>query len=238
MNLRASLNNLQNELSQETVLRNREQQYHRTSLNVKLCGVPPQDGEEDPKSVSNATSLEVIKRVCVAAKIEYDPNAIDVCHRLGKSDGEHSSPIIIRFKTKFSRFNFFKQKHKLKGLTPAEVDLSGFEHDDSRQQRDSRDGGFGARGGFGAGRGGSDRGFGNGGFPQPAINLNFIYMQEHLTKRNKDLLKAARAALKNDYDFPGYALNGEIRVKCTENDKYIVINSEADIEKLKRGLRS
>ncbi len=111
----------------------------------------------------------------------------------------------------------------MKGLTPEEVDLSGFGGDDGDQRQPQSNGGFGPTRG---------NGFGGG------LDLNYIYMQEHLTKRNKDLLKAARFALKDSYEYPGYVLNGEIRVKFSESDKYIVIRSEADIEKLKRNLHA
>ena len=212
--LKAKLDNLNNEFNQETILRNKEQQYHRTSLNVKLCGVPAQLGEDDSKSVSNVSTLEVIKRVCVAAKIEYTPDTIDVCHRMGPSDEQHSSPIIIRFKTKCARWNFFAQKKKLIGFTHQYVDLTGFE-DSQHTPRKHNGTPNGATGGF------------EGGFGNP------IYMQEHLTKRNKDLLKEARSALKENFDFPGYVMNGEVRARRVEKEKYYVIDCQADIDKLR-----
>ena len=57
-----------------------------------------------------------------------------------------------------------------------------------------------------------------------------IYLQEHLTKYNKDLLTEARAVLHDTRQYYGYVKNGEVRVKVKEKDKYTVISCYSDIQ--------
>ena len=57
---------------------------------------------------------------------------------------------------------------------------------------------------------------------------------EHLTNMNNELLKAASIKARAlQYKFPGYVLNGEVRVKRTENSHHISINSNSDLVKIK-----
>ena len=233
--LKQSIDNLNNQLEQEKAIRNTEQQYHRTSLNIKLCGIPVQPGEEDSRSVSNMVTLDVIKHVCDAANITFNTKAVDVCHRLGNiRDERRAPPIIIRFNSKRDRFDFSAQKTKLKEFTTADVDFSKFKtelssHGDAASARggfDRRGRGRGGRGG-GTGRDGTKE-FG-GSFP----DIVPIYMQDHLTKFNKDLLKSAKQQLKEvGYEFPGYVMNGEVRAKFHKELKHVPINCESDIKKL------
>ena len=211
--LKKTIDDVNNALEQEKKSRNREQQYHRTSLNIKLCGVPIQPGEEDTKSVSNMTTLEVIKHVCDAVNITLNSETIDVCHRLGSSNEERSSPIIVRFKTKRARFEFFSQKSKMKGFTTGDVDFTKFNVPNNGVISSIP----------------PKQGLGDG------FDLIPIYMQEHLTKQNKDLLKSAKRQLRGVYEFPGYVLHGEIRVKLNKESKYLVIECENDITKLLHG---
>ena len=89
-------------------MRNREQQYTRTSINLKLCGVPIQEGEEEVSNTkTNPITKFVIEKVCEAAGIQVPESSIDVCHRLGN---DTHSPIIIRFSSKSARFDFYNQK--------------------------------------------------------------------------------------------------------------------------------
>ena len=226
------MDDLSNNLEQESILRNAEQQYHRTSLNIKLCGVPFQPGEEDTKSVSNEATLKIVKHVCDAAKIAFFPDSVDVCHRLGSSDDPtRPSPIIIRFKTKYARCSFFEQKRKLHNFTTKDLDLSLNDNtvvstststSTPRTSRNARDRATNFDGSFSGGLG-----------SQQQIVMSPIYMQEHLTKRNKDLLKESKRVLKELYEFPGYVMNGEVRAKYSKADKFCVINSMKDIEKLR-----
>ena len=100
--LKQANDDLKHRIEQEKASSNAFQQYHRQIHHVKLCGVPPQPGEDKSTAASNSVTLEVIKRICIAGNISYDPNQIDVCHRLGKSE-EYNVPILIRFKNKDAR---------------------------------------------------------------------------------------------------------------------------------------
>ena len=69
---------LSHKLEAEKIARNTREQYHRTSLNVKLCGVPFHPLEEKSQTVSNPITFQVIKKVCEAASIIFDPSSVDV----------------------------------------------------------------------------------------------------------------------------------------------------------------
>ena len=64
--------------------------------------------------------------------------------------------------------------------------------------------------------------------------FNAVFMQESLTKYTSDLLKEAKlAAGALSYKYPGYTINGEVRVKILEGAKYIAIKSVKDLQKIK-----
>ena len=110
--LHSELSKLTKELEQEKATRNEEAQYHRTSLNVRITGIPFQAGEDDITDTNNKETLSIIQKVSTISKIQnFDIKHVDVCHRVGYSK---YSPIIIRFKTKDKRMNFFKQRKNLR----------------------------------------------------------------------------------------------------------------------------
>ena len=213
--LKKEIDDLKNNLEQQKIQINVGQQYHRTAVNVKLCGVPVQPGEDDTSSVSNSATLEAIKRVCTAAEIQYDPSDIDVCHRMGSDFERNPCPlIIIRFGSKRARYRFFGQRKKLssrdKSITSHDVDFTQFDVGDDANQHQNK----AAKPPTG---------------PPPHTK---IFMQEHLTKMNKELLKMAKEQLKDICQFPGYVMEGEVRAKMSTNDKYIPIRCENDIAKI------
>ena len=217
---------------QEKIACNSDAQYQRTSINVKLCGLPLQPGEViQSNTPSNPVTSALVTRVCEAASISLlSPNDVDVCHRLGSRP---RCPIIIRFKSKSARYNFFNQRWKLKETDTTKIDYSGLPVVTPRGQN--------------AGRGGHQPGsskyplrtrssadsdetptYGEPEDPHP------IYMQEHLTKQTKDLLKDTKTALSElHFEYPGYIKDGEVRAKREGTDKPILIRSMADIEKIK-----
>ncbi len=233
VHLKKQIDDLENDVLQEKIARNGEQQYLRTSLNIKLCGVPSQPGEDiQTKTASNPVTLDVIKQVALQSDMHLPPSSIDVCHRL--SD-DPTAPIIIRFISKSSRFNFVAQKEKLKNITSADIDLSGIQIPKQllSERKDGHRGG--SRGGRNGGATTRNGGIGeavanefSGGFGSPT----HIYLQEHLTKRNKDLLKEAKSTLHETFEFPGYVYHGEIRAKRNKTSKHHVIKSKADIQTL------
>ena len=220
--LKKSIDDLRNEVTQNKIAHNKEQQYHRTSLNIKLCGVPTQEGEEESKDgPSNPVTREVIDLVCKTASITMKKDTIDVCHRLGR---QGQGPIIIRFATKNARCDFVRQGiQKLKEIDSADLDFSKLK----------------TRGTVPVRTAATTRSKSNDSSSHnleevatsPATHRNRIYLQEHLTKFSKDLLTDTRAALQNTHQYYGYVKNGEIRVKISEEDKYSVITCNADIQR-------
>lgn len=218
--LKSSIANLRNDLEQANITRNIEQQYHRTSLNIKLCGVPTQPGEEESlDGPSNCVTRDVIDLVCKTAGITVKRDAIDVCHRLGKLG---KGPIIIRFATKCARFDFVKQgQSKLKGLTSDKIDFTKIKKRGlppatvavTRRRAENEE---------------SEQ-------PEQQVaedeRSHPIYLQEHLTAFNKNLLRDTRAALDATHQYPGYVKNGEIRVKEKADSKYVVIKCDGDFQK-------
>jgi hypothetical protein len=227
VHLKKRVDNLENDLLQEKIGRNDEQQYLRQAFNVKVCGIPIQVGEDvQLKTASNPVTLEVLKQFALQTDILLPPSDIDVCHRLG-SDAD--APIIIRFDSKSARYKFVAQKEKLKDVTSANIDLSSIkvpkniqEILDQRKKEGRSYSQAPRRGGYHnvARRDGK------------ADASSAIYMQDHLTTRNKELLKEAKTALQQLFQFPGYVMDGQIRSKRTENEKFTVIRCSADIQKL------
>ena len=156
-----------------------------------------QPGEDRSTSVMNESTLNVIQHVVETADIDFNREHVDVCHRLrSHPDSKYPPAIIIRFKGKRLRCNFYDQKDKLRDYTTSNVDFSKF----------------------------------NAPGPPPAEMS--IYMTDHLTKTNSDLLASAKRQLKDTYQYPGYYLKGEVRVKLDQGSRYIPINCERDIARL------
>ena len=224
---------LKNDLAQEKAGRNQDQQYVRTSVNLKLCGVPLQAGEEATVTPCNVVTSAVIQRVCDAADIQMESTAIDVCHRLSQ---EARSPIIIRFISKSARFHFYNQRSKLKDIV--DIDFSGLplpeESEETAVNRSSRGGiSRDTRGGRTHMTRSTTRQLVTGA-PEIAENGEIqIYVQEHLTKYTKDLLRETKDKLKDcGFAYGGYVKHGEVRVKKLPTDKYTVIRCPSDIQNL------
>ena len=229
VNLKAGINDTLNQLEQEKSGRNQDAQYLRTSLNLKLCGLPLQPGEDiRTETPSNPVTLALINRVCDTANISMLPNAIDVCHRLGF---ERRSPIIIRFTSKSSRFQFHSQRSKLVNISTQNVDYTNLPKVTVTEKPNTRGGGA-SRGSRGAAHAGDTRV--NPNAIEGETEKHNIYVQEHLTKYNKDLLKEAKEVFGElDFEYPGYAKDGEVRVKQKTDSKPHIIRCRTDIKRLK-----
>ena len=60
-----------------------------------------------------------------------------------------------------------------------------------------------------------------------------IFVQEHLTKYTKDLLRETKDKLKDKgFAYGGYVKHGEVRVKKAAEDKYTIISCGSDIQDL------
>ena len=218
------------ELEQEKAARNADAQYHRTSLYVKLCGIPMQAGEDvQGQNPTNKVTREVVNRVCDAAKINLGFDDVDVCHRLG---GEERSPIIIRFAGKSARYSYFNQRSKLKNIKTTDLNLENLPAAEARPegQQNRNRGGYHAR----TGRRQAADTFG------PDKEAHDIFMQEHLTQATKALLTETKNALKElepAWAYPGYVKDGTVRVKRYANDHPTIIRCKEDIAKIINNVR-
>lgn len=224
--LNVRLNALNEQLDNEAAARNADAQHLRSSLNIKICGIPMQDGEEtrDNSQANNNTSSEIVATLAVAAKLEnFAPDQLDVCHRTNSENA--NSPIIIRFKTKNDRSRFFSQKKNLNDITLADLNIE--QPDDAAVSTDGA-----ARGGHsGLGRGGGHRPT-----PRPVDGTTRprIYMQESMTEYNSYLLKEAKVAAQAlNYKYAGYFYNGQVRVKMSDSSKFISIKCKSDLKYIK-----
>ena len=176
---------------------------------------------------SNATTAALIARVCDAAKINIGFGDIDVCHRLGT---EPRSPIIIRFVSKSARYSFYDQRSKLKDIDTLKIDYQGLPRTlSSRPHTNPRAGNPGVdRGGHHNGSGGTRKVIE---FKQDTT-AHDIFVQEHLTKATKTLLKETKEAMQGmEYKYPGYIKDGTVRIKKFDNDKPIIIQCKRDLER-------
>ena len=68
---------------------------------------------------------------------------------------------------------------------------------------------------------------------QDETTVQNIYINESLTQENRKLLKEAkREANKLKYRYPGYTVNGEIRVRKSANENHISILCKSDLDKI------
>ena len=222
--LKTMIAGYKHELELEKAARNAESQYHRTSINVKVCGVPMQQGEEvQGRNPTNPVTREVLNRVCEAANITLGFDDVDVCHRLGS---EQRSPIIVRFSGKSARYSFFNQRDALKRIKTTNLRLGDLPPSEARPEAQGREP---RRGGYA--RGGRDRQavtFG------PDTEPHDIFLQEHLTTFTKSLLNETKNTLKElepQWAYPGYIKDGTVRVKRYANDHPTIIRCKDDIEK-------
>lgn len=228
--LNSRINSLNEELEQERAARNADAQHLRSSLHVKVCGIPMQDGEEtrDASQANNTTTSELVTKLAIAAKFEkFDPSQIDVCHRT--SNENPNSPIIIRFKSKNERSVFFSQRKNLQDLKLEDL---GIEEPEPPVVDPSQPA---ARGGLrGGGRGGGPGRRAGGRNATDENDRPRVFLQEALTEYNTVLLKEAKiAASALQYKFAGYVYNGQVRVKLSEGAKFIPIRSKFDLNNIK-----
>ena len=244
--LKKKLDETNNALSQEKSGRSEQDQYFRSSFFVKVAGIALQEGEElQSDDASNSKSLEVIQKIVDHCGIQgFDASQIDVCHRVGK---EVFSPIIVKFKGKNDRARFFKQRGKMRDMKtdivgfPLSQDQTAAILNDPADDILHRLGGPSIRGrvsnrGRGSGRG---RGGGSTGGPRYQdsdgnVRLPFIKFYESLSKLNTDLLNKARDAAKDlGYVYPGYTVNGQVRVKRAAGERFIAIKCHGDLSQIK-----
>ena len=202
-----TVKDLQNKLDQETCARNQVAQYHRSSLNVLIGGIPIHTGDDsfDP---SNAATKDLVAKVATAANFTYfSASDIDVCHRLPTKNTNAVPTIIVRFKTKQARMSFYHQRKKVRNISVSDLNRST---DELLRRRNNRD----------HDQGETDYG-------------EKIYINESLTKLNGDLLRAAKLRAKPlNYKYHGYTVGGEVCVKKADSGPYISIRSQSDLNNI------
>ena len=129
-NMKARMDQMENDFVNEKIIRNKESQYHRSSVNLKILGIPSQPGENSYNNTSNKATVQVVSKLAEVANIAgFESNQIDVCHRLGS---DNYGPIIVRFTKKDDRYSFFKQKSKLKDVN---MTILGLKEDEQNLEK-------------------------------------------------------------------------------------------------------
>lgn len=211
---------LESKFENERASRNTSEQYDRSSFQVKILGVPQQEGEEEKTVGSNPITEKVITNIVKAAGIQdFDISQIDVCHRIPprKTDsGVDATPsIIARFVKKNDRLKFYAQRSLLYSIEPDEeyLDERGAVIEFKKRRKPSD----------------SEVTFRN----NKRGNEHYILMVESLTSYNGELLDLAKKKAKPlGYTYPGYSMNGQIRVKKSKDGKFIPIVCKADLDKI------
>lgn len=125
--LNTQVNQLKQNLQEESLKRIESAQYYRSSFMVELSGLPQNSQNED--------SIDLVKKIATLAKFEYfDVSQIDVAHRLSSNK---NSPVIVMFTTKSYRHNFYYQKSKLKTLHIAQLTDDEYPYPDPEIEREA-----------------------------------------------------------------------------------------------------
>ena len=167
-------------------------------------------------------AVKLIEDVAIKAKVKnFDREQIDVAHRTSK---KNTAPIIILFKTKNDRNNFYKQKKNIflvsveqfaesntnnEENSPDTEPTKQVDDDDEMSMPVLRD------------------------VSQNNRKKNLLFINETLTHTNRVLLREARSITKQlNYKYTGYTVNGEVRVKKTESSEHIAMQSKKDLLKI------
>ena len=132
----------------------------------------------------------------VAEICNFDVSQIDIPHRVSEKG---TAPVIVLFNRKTDRTNFYRHKNKLFKVQANHIVKP---NNDNHYSADSKVS-----------------------LPGLEQENSYIYMNESLTSLNWMLLRKARKESKRlKYEFPGYTVNGQVRVKKSKSSKYIPIN--------------
>ena len=157
-------------------------------------------------------AVKLIEKVAIKAKtINFNTEQIDVAHRTSR---KATTPIIVLFKTKSDRNNFFKQKRNIFSVSAEQiVQYSNDTDDDGEVSMPGLEDGT-----------------------QNNRKKGPLFINESLTHTNRILLKEARSISKQlSYKFAGYTVNGEVRVtkeRFTKNYERLGKMSTKDLLKI------
>ena len=130
-----------------------------------------------------------------------DVSRIDIAHRISEKG---AAAIIALFNRKAVRINFYRQKNKLLKFWANHTVKPNVNIDDHSDSEVS--------------------------LPGLEQENSYICMNESLTSMNRILLREARKWSKSlEYEFPGYAVNRQVRVKKSKSSEYIPINRKRDL---------
>ena len=151
-------------------------------------------------------SQDLVCKIARNAKIpNFSPDDIDLAHRL-PSRNSNTPMIIVRFKYKAARQSFFSAKQSFNQLSAERLLSDADEEEVSLNCVE-------------AARAPGDTGK--------------IFLTESLSELNGELLRQAKEIAKPaGYKFFGYTVNGEVRVKKSENSRFISIRYFDNLAKI------
>ena len=149
----------------------------------------------------NENAIDLVNKTAVVAGVcNFDVSQIDIAHRVSEKG---TAPIIVLFNRKADRAKFYRQKKRLFKVRANHImkPNNNEDHSDSEVS-----------------------------LPGLEREYSYIYMNESLTSMNRMLLREARKESKRlKYEFPGYTVNGQVRVRKSKSSEYIPINSKHDL---------
>ena len=129
---------------------------------------------------------------------------------LHRTSARENAPIIILFNKKGDRMSFFRQCHKLKGVTVSQF-VEAYESDEDREVTLNHS-------------------------TPKEQQQRYIYINDSLTQENRKLLKEARDKSRaKKYKYKGYTINGQVCVRKTDTSDVIFITCMADLSKIYSG---
>ena len=182
---------LEHKFEQEKISRIEQAQYQRRNM-LEIYGIPVTENEN---------CVDIIVKLANLAKIEkFNRNMVEVAHRIGT---KQLAAIIMMFKDRNDRDNFYAQKAKIRKLhvnqilSQDEETIKKYPEENEKRNPDT-----------------------------------FIFVNESLTPENKELMRETRnKAKEKSYKFV-WTHKGGIRVRKTTDSQAIKIRSKKDLDKI------
>ena len=182
---------LEHKFEQEKISRIEQAQYQRRNM-LEIYGIPVTENEN---------CVDIIDKLANLAKIEkFNRNMVEVAHRIGT---KQLAAIIMMFKDRNDRDNFYAQKAKIRKLhvnqilSQDEETIKKYPEENEKRNPDT-----------------------------------FIFVNESLTPENKELMRETRnKAKERSYKFV-WTHKGGIRVRKTTDSQAIKIRSKKDLDKI------